>query len=185
VAGGAVAGGALAQDVGGGSGAAAGDPETVGKLFNSLLRLLSTWTARPVMRVYMARAGADVDPAHFQVLRYLSAAGPLRLRDLAAGTNMTPSNASKIVSELVKGGLVSRQVPDHDRRVTMLEATSEGRAAVRQLDRVGREMLAENMAGWSEEDVATLTRLLSRLSQDVVAWTSAMNAKEGSDAGRA
>lgn len=129
------------------------------------------------MRFYLDRANVEVDPAHYEVLRSIGIAGPLRLRDLAESTNMTPSNASKIVAELVDSGLVLRHVPASDRRVTLLEVTPDGAEAVERLDAAGHELMAERMIGLSDQEVTQLDRLLAHLTDDVVAWSAALRAE--------
>lgn len=158
------------------------EPEAASRVFHSIIRLMDGWTAPPVMRAYLSRAGVAIDPTDFQALLYIGNAGPVKLRDVAAGTNMTASNASKIVADLVAAGLVARRVPDHDRRVTLLEVTEEGREAVVRLNRAGREMTADRLAGFSAAEVDTLAQLLGRLASDVAAWASELTATGAADA---
>lgn len=131
------------------------------------------------MRSYMERADVGVEPGQYQVLLATAGSGPLRLRDLAEATGMTPSNASKIVAELVDAGLVARRVPSSDRRVTLLDVTPAGRMAVAELEKVGHVMLSERLALFSEEEVATLGRLLERLARVTTGWASTLGTGAG------
>ena len=139
-------------------------------LFEATMRLAASWTAPQVLRSYVGRSDAGIQPGQYQTLRTVGAAGPIRLGDLAAATTMTPSNASKIVAELVDMGLVTRTVPRTDRRVTLIELTAAGQRAVELLDQVGRDMLNERLTEFSPEEVEDLARLLSRLARATSGW---------------
>jgi len=127
-----------------------------------------------VVRNYLQRADVGIGPSQYQALVVIAGDGPVRLRDVAARTGMTPSNASKIVTELVDAGLVTRRVPSSDRRVTLLEPTSGGLRAVEDLGRVGRQMLAERLEGFGPDEVDTLGRLMERLASATDGWTSTL-----------
>ena len=159
------------------------DGAAVGDLFDALARLTFSWAARPVARLYLDRAGVPIEPTHHVVLRYIGVSGPLRLSDLAALANMTPSNASKVVADLVDAGLVSRRIPRDDRRVTLLELTGEGGGALGRLQETGSAMLAERLSSFSPEEVDDLRGLLGRLADEVEAWTSTLSREPGDGPG--
>lgn len=161
-----------------------GDGRTdVGRLFRAAFDLTRSWMSPEVMRSYMERAGVGVEPGQYQALLAVAGSGPLRLRDLAEVTGMTPSNASKIVAELVDAGLVNRTVPSTDRRVTLLQVTPAGRAAVSELERIGHVMLSERLAGFSAEEITTLGQLLERLARATTGWTSTLGPPAAGPAG--
>jgi len=158
-------------------------PDAVGHLFEATMRLAASWTSPQVLRSYVERSESGVQPGQYQTLRTVGAAGPIRLGDLAAATAMTPSNASKIVAELVDAGLVTRTVPRSDRRVTLIELTATGQRAVRQLDRVGRDMLRERLSQFRPDEVDALAGLLGRLADATSGWLRSLDDAPG--AGRA
>ncbi|MBI2710111.1 MAG: MarR family transcriptional regulator [Actinobacteria bacterium] len=158
------------------------DRRAVAGLFDSTSRLVFSWTARPVTQQFGALAGLSLEPIEYLVLRHIRVHGPLRLGELASRANMTPSNASKIVTELVEEGLVARQVPNTDRRVTMLELTDAGADAAARLERAGVGMLAERLAGFSPEEVDELYRLLARLADEVESWCGVLSREAGGPA---
>lgn len=143
---------------------------SVGELYESTFRLVTSWTSRPVTQLLERRAGVGLGPIQHVALRQVARAGPLKLGRLAALTGMTASNASKVVAELVDAGLVRREVPDDDRRVTLLEVTAEGLAALDAFGRAGGEMLGERLASFAPGEVDDLRRLLGRLADLVEAW---------------
>jgi len=149
--------------------------DAVRRLFAASLHITWSWMSPSVVRNYLHRANVGVGPSQYQALVVIAGDGPVRLRDVAARTGMTPSNASKIVTELVDAGLVTRRVPSTDRRVTLLETTPGGRRAVENLGRVGRQMLAERLEGFAPEEVDTLGRLMERLASATDGWTSTLD----------
>ena len=150
--------------------------DDVERLFSATHRLTRAWTSPLVMRSYLERADVGIDPSHYSVLLQIGAAGPVRLGDVAGATDMTPSNASKIVAELVDAGLVERTVPRSDRRVTLLEATPAGRTAIDRLRQVGTEMLSERLVGFTAEEIATVAHLMERLAGAAAGWASRLSA---------
>ena len=153
----------------------------VAELYDSTFRLVSSWTTRTVTQLLYARAGIGIGPIQHVVLRQAQAAGPLKLGRLAALTGMTASNASKVVTDLVDAGMLRREVPDDDRRVTLLQVTAEGRGALVALERTGGEMLGERLASFTPVEVDDLRHLLSRLADEVESWGAQL--VEGGDGG--
>jgi DNA-binding MarR family transcriptional regulator len=156
-------------------------PDDVERLFSATHRLTRAWTSPLVMRSYLERADAGIDPSHYPVLLQIGAAGPVRLGDVAGATDMTASNASKLVAELVDAGLVERTVPRTDRRVTLLEATPAGRTAINRLRQVGTEMLSERLVGFSAGEIATLALLMERLAGAAAGWASRLTDNPDTD----
>ncbi|HVA44539.1 MAG TPA: MarR family winged helix-turn-helix transcriptional regulator [Acidimicrobiales bacterium] len=154
--------------------------DAVRRLFAAALHITWSWMSPPVVRDYLRRASVGVGPSQYQALVVIAGDGPVRLRDVAARTGMTSSNASKIVTELVDAGLVTRRVPTSDRRVTLLEPTDGGRRAVESLGRVGRQMLAERLEGFEPDEVDILGRLLERLVAATDGWTSTLENEDRS-----
>ena len=150
----------------------------VAELFQATMRLAASWTTPQVLRNYVGRSGSGIQPGQYQTPRTVGAAGPIRLRDLADATAMTPGNASKIVAELVDAGLVTRRVPRNDRRVTLIELTESGRAAVERLDQVGRAMLEERLSEFTAAEVDVLAALLVRLADATTGWLRTLDARE-------
>ncbi len=157
---------------------AADGAEAVGRLFTAALHVTWSWMSPSVVRNYLQRANVGVGPSQYQALVVIAGDGPVRLGDVAARSGMTPSNASKIVTELVDAGLITRRVPSSDRRVTLLETTAAGRRAVEDLGRVGCQMLAERLDGFTLDEVDTLGRLMERLAAVTDGWTSTLDMDE-------
>ncbi len=77
-------------------------------------------------RVRTRDTESGVGPAQLSALSVLVFAGPRSLGELAAAEQVRPPTMSRIVSGLMRVGLVRRQVTKEDRRRLRLEATAKG-----------------------------------------------------------
>jgi DNA-binding MarR family transcriptional regulator len=82
--------------------------------------------ARLVRRSAPTRAGAALTPAAASVLAGAIHRGPIRLSELANAEGMNPTMLSRLVNDLERAGLVTRQVDPSDRRAALVEATAAG-----------------------------------------------------------
>jgi DNA-binding MarR family transcriptional regulator len=93
----------------------------------------------------------------------------LRLSEVAERIYLDISVASRHVSHLIDRGFVTREPDPSDKRASLLLATADGR---QWLDRVRArysEHMRSHLIGWSDDDVAKLTELLEKFSDDMVA----------------
>jgi DNA-binding MarR family transcriptional regulator len=79
-------------------------------------------------------------PAHGYVFRYLSAAGPTTIVELAAQLDVSKQAASKTVAELVDWGYLERRPHATDRRAQVLALTERGQEYVRLADQLWGEV---------------------------------------------
>lgn len=111
-----------------------------------------------------AAAGVALDHSSFQLLRRLGDTGPLRASDLASQALLDLSTVSRQVAYLEAMGLVERHPDPLDGRASLLTLSRKGRAASSRLCDARREMFAEMLAQWPEEDVERFAELLSRFA---------------------
>lgn len=111
-----------------------------------------------------AFARAGLTRGEFDLLCALRRADhPLRASEVSTITTASGAAITKRGDALERAGLVSRAVPDRDRRGVLLALTDAGRAAV---DRLMPEHLARErraVAVLDEDEAATLAALLSRV----------------------
>ncbi|HEX5097515.1 MAG TPA: MarR family transcriptional regulator, partial [Acidimicrobiia bacterium] len=88
---------------------------------------------------------------------------------LAASASMDIGAVSRQVRELEELGAVRRLADPDDGRVALLELTAKGRRMAENLRAVGIRHLDEALRDWSVADARTLTALLGRLVDDLVA----------------
>jgi DNA-binding MarR family transcriptional regulator len=94
-------------------------------------------------------------------------AGPMRLRELAAARGSDASTVSRQAAQLVKVGLVRRDVDPDDRRACLLAVTDEGRAACQRMIESRLRSISEALQDWEEERVIEFTRLFSEFNRAV------------------
>lgn len=109
--------------------------------------------------------GNRLDRMALIVLGTLAYCGPARLTTVADKTGFDPSTVSRQVADLEKAGLLARDIDPDDRRAILLEATPEGQGLLERLSRGRRKRVERLLSDWSEQDIATLGRLLGRLNE--------------------
>ena len=71
-----------------------------------------------------------VSEAGFLTLHVIASSGPISIADVASRLAVDPSQASKRVTELVKGGYLDRAVDEFDRRSTRVRVSRKGKQLV-------------------------------------------------------
>jgi DNA-binding MarR family transcriptional regulator len=114
-------------------------------------------------------APSDITPSQLSLLATLVREGPMPSGDLAAAERIQPPTVTRIVDSLAERGLVSRTTDEHDRRVSRVAATTEGRALVESIRRRRDAYLAQRLRTLPPDDLARLAvaaGLLERLLED-------------------
>jgi DNA-binding MarR family transcriptional regulator len=146
--------------------------------------IVQAWRRRARKRELGHRAieefGLDLDLAHLDVLVAIdapsnefadSAEEETKVATVAERLGIDPSRASRMVSELVKKGYVSRQVSQADSRATVLGLTPPGQEIVSTILSHKYLILAEFLSEWTEEELKTFLPLFARFS----AWSEQIN----------
>jgi DNA-binding MarR family transcriptional regulator len=111
--------------------------------------------------------GSAQDKPVIALLAHLKAVGPLRAADLAEYACLDPSTVSRHLRALESDGLLMRTPDPDDGRATRLQVTPQGEQVVDEARVQRLAMLGDALDGWSERDVATLTRLTRRLAESL------------------
>lgn len=113
-------------------------------------------------QAWSAGTERNLTPTQAQMLSQLAAAGPLRLKELAAQIAITPATASDAVRVLVEKKLVSKKASAEDRRAVELTLTAAGR---REAKRVAQwpDFLVQAIDVLSNEDRAAFLRGLVKM----------------------
>ncbi|MFG1817090.1 MarR family winged helix-turn-helix transcriptional regulator [Kribbella sp. NPDC049174] len=115
--------------------------------------------------------GDTLDHSAHVVLFVLRCSGALRLSDLANRLELDASTASRHVRALEQLGLVRRSPDPDDGRAFRVELTEEGIEQWEAGARRRMELLSAAMEGWSEDDVRTFERLMTRFADGVASQT--------------
>lgn len=115
--------------------------------------------------------GDNLDHSLHVVLFVLRCSGALRLSDLANRIELDASTASRHVRALEQLGLVRRSPDPDDGRAFRVELTEQGVEEWESGARRRMELLTAAMDGWSEDDILTFERLMTRFADGVASLT--------------
>jgi len=106
---------------------------------------------------------ADLSVPQFRALAFISSKVDASLSDVAEHIGLTLPSMSKIIEGLVARKLVTRQTHATDRRRMMLALTARGRTALHASREATRACLAEDLAGLTERQRATIAQAMEIL----------------------
>jgi DNA-binding MarR family transcriptional regulator len=122
-------------------------------------------------RLKAKQPGDTIDHSAHVALFVLRCSGALRLSDLAARMELDASTASRHIRALEQLGLVRRSPDPDDGRAFRVELTEQGIEQWEDSARRRMELLSAAMDGWSEDDVLTFERLMTRFADGVARLT--------------
>jgi DNA-binding MarR family transcriptional regulator len=126
-------------------------------------------TRRRIHQAVIRRLRAHgLHPQRFWVLVNVLERPGASLRELARRLRMDEPTASRIVASLVRRRLLRVRPDADDRRRHQLELTAEGLALARRLAPIATEVRQAVEAGFTDEEKATLRRLLARVVENMV-----------------
>lgn len=117
------------------------------------------------LRTTAAGSAAGLTPTRISVLLAVVRAGRIRLSALAEAESLNPTMLSRIISDLVEGGLVVRTCDDGDRRAAWVEATPDGRGLAERMRRERTDAVLRALDGLSAADRRLVDAALPALEQ--------------------
>jgi DNA-binding MarR family transcriptional regulator len=124
--------------------------------------LAATFSANELVRQHLTIA-------MWRVLAALSNNGAQRQIDLAGMTSIDASTLSRLVTRLVRMGLVTRSRSRASNREVLVELAPEGRALVQRLIPIAKGLEAAASAGLPARDVAVVKRALRQMYKNMAA----------------
>jgi DNA-binding MarR family transcriptional regulator len=109
----------------------------------------------------LTKAGLSI--ASWRVLAVLSGNGALRQTDLAEKTSIEVSTLSRLITRLMRDGLVQRSRSRSDSREVSVGLTRRGRTLLARLIPVANGLQSEATRGLPRRDVAVLKRALTKM----------------------
>jgi DNA-binding MarR family transcriptional regulator len=128
-------------------------------LHSAAIHLLRTVRARD--------QSTGIGPAQLSALSVLVFGGPRSLKELAQAEQVRPPTMSRIVTGLVRAGLVRRKATDDKRRLR-LEATAKGTTILQEGRRRRVELLAQSLESLPPSQLQEATSL-AQFMQKLVA----------------
>ena len=118
---------------------------------------------RMVRAVNDEMSGCGLSMARTKVLMALSEQGPTRQSVLATDFGLSPHSITDIVDALERQGLAERRPDATDRRAKLVAITEAGEACLGVASAARERLLKQIFGALSQEDRATLLRLLDLL----------------------
>lgn len=131
---------------------------------NQAIRLLSL---RHRARAAALLAEFDLHTGQEVLLLELDRRGPLIQAELSDALGCEPPSVTVMTRKLERAGYVCRSASPTDRRATVVELTTSGKAVVADVKKVWCELAAETVDGLSAATVAELPDLLGALARNV------------------
>lgn len=130
------------------------------------LRMLSTTRliSQEIRRRLRAEFGATLPQFDLLAQLYREPEG-LRLGELSKRTMVTNGNVTGLVERLETEGMVRRETPDGDRRVTVARLTEDGRTHFAAMASAHEDWLKELMGDVGHDDVRNLLTDVSRIKK--------------------
>ena len=127
---------------------------------------------RYIGRLAISRVGAGLELSHLDVLslvRRLGLEQEVTVGAVAEQLRIDHSRASRIVTDLVKRGVVRRAASQEDGRRTIVTLTEDGMQLLARVNGVKEEVLAKVLDDWSPEDMAAFATLYTRFIEGLEA----------------
>jgi DNA-binding MarR family transcriptional regulator len=117
-----------------------------------------------------------LEPALLWVLHAIACDGPMRLSELATHLRLDLSTVSRHVRALEDAGFLQRTPDKDDRRATQISISDKGTKIFDEGRKAQAVRVEQALVQWSEDDLQTLERLLSRLATELEQNTVGTNA---------
>jgi DNA-binding MarR family transcriptional regulator len=126
---------------------------------------LRTAVGRLSRRLRATAAGTGLTPTQISVLFTVVRRGPVGLSELARLEDLNPTMLSRVLAQLVEGGLLTRTPDPADRRAMVAEATAAGVALRRDIQRERADALGKELERLGAEDRAALDAAVGALER--------------------
>ena len=139
--------------------------ETITLIGRSMGRMRLMIGRRFIGKLAISRVGASMELSHLDVIamvRRLGDGQEVTIGAIAEQLRVDPSRSSRIVADLVRQGLLRREVSQEDARRTIVVITPFGQKLLEKVDEVKRETIREIVADWPQGDIERYAELYDR-----------------------
>jgi DNA-binding MarR family transcriptional regulator len=146
-----------------------GRDDAVARIDAALARLRRSMIRRGLGRRVLDELSLAIEPAIVEVVDAIdeavrSEADGVSVATVAERLVVDPSQASRLVAEAVRAGLVERLASQADGRRSLLRLTDSGRGLIAATRQAKRRLLGAQIDDWSDAEVAAFADLLGRFS---------------------
>ncbi len=133
---------------------------------------LAVYRLAQAAKANRVRSGAHLSriglhPGQEFVLKCLDEEDGQTMSQLALALAVQPPTVTKMVTRLAAHGLVIRQTSQQDGRLARVFLTEEGRALVKDIDKLWRRLEKEALAGIEDKDRKKLRKLLRVIEKNL------------------
>ncbi|TDD95837.1 MarR family winged helix-turn-helix transcriptional regulator [Actinomadura rubrisoli] len=154
-------------------------PRDIIEIEGALTRVAHMLTRARLHDRVAAAAGVPVDRAAVPLLRALAEnGGPMRPGELAVRLAVEAPHVTRQVQRLERAGYVQRVPDPDDRRAQRIRLSDTGAEAVECIRAVGRQWMADALAGWPPGERERLAALVHRMLDDFETHRDRMDAAE-------
>ncbi|RJG17039.1 MarR family winged helix-turn-helix transcriptional regulator [Paenibacillus thiaminolyticus] len=127
-----------------------------------LSKLLSVMMHKFII-AYNRILDSDVSGAQIMMMEILQREGPKRSSELAEALQVTLPAITNLANKLVAKSCIERRIPEHDRRVILLELTPEGEDLLEAVNAKYGRLTESLWKDFSEEELADLHTYYTRM----------------------
>lgn len=106
---------------------------------------------------------SDVSGAQIMMMEILQREGPKRSSELAEALQVTLPAITNLANKLVAKSCIERRIPEHDRRVILLELTPEGEELLEAVNQKYGRLTESLWKDFGEEELANLHAYYARM----------------------
>lgn len=147
------------------SSASPSGPDVIARIGSAMARMRLMIGRRFIGNLVISRVGGGMELSHLDVVgtvRRLQASQEATVGAIAEELRVDPSRSSRIVADLVRRGLLKREVSQEDARRAIVVITPVGQELLQKADEVKRQTISEIVADWPAEDVERFAELYDR-----------------------
>lgn len=142
-------------------------PHYANDVTQSLVRVTQIWMSVDYHAQFGRSSGIPDEPHAVATIFQLVWRGPLRPSALATSLGVSAAATSRLIETLANAGLVTRTPDPDDARATLIALTEQGVVAATALHDEGDRLSQRLLAGWTDDERSTFTRLLHRYADAV------------------
>lgn len=138
---------------------------------------------RYIGRLAISRVGSGLELSHLDLLslvRRLASSQEVTVGALAEQMRLDHSRVSRVVTDLVKRGVLRREASQEDARRTLVALTDDGIAWLDRMNTVKHEVIGQILSDWSHEDLELFSSLYDRFVEGFEQYALANDADEAS-----
>jgi DNA-binding MarR family transcriptional regulator len=144
------------------------DETPLGRLEVAVSALVRWSESKHVRDEVARRSGCDLPASEFRLLEHFDVAEPMRISDIADCLHVDVSTVSLQLRRLRAESLVRRIPDEHDRRVTLIAITPEGRATVARVRAARRDLLQDVLSDAHPTDLDQAAGVLLRVREHML-----------------